>query len=151
MLSVAAGSAGAFWLFGGAELVAGDDAKPVRRYLTDSYRYDHHNGWRRIADLPRPIVAAPSPAPVDANGLYILGGDDGTQLSALPNEHHGFDKFILRYNPTTDRWTQAGELPAPRVTAPCTYWNGAWVVPGGEVRPGVRSPEVWEWMHNDLE
>ena len=25
------------------------------------------------------------------------------------------------------------------------WWQGGWVLPSGEVRPGVRSPEVW-WM-----
>jgi hypothetical protein len=24
-------------------------------------------------------------------------------------------------------------------------WRGAWVVAGGEVRPGIRSPEVWSY------
>jgi hypothetical protein len=26
---------------------------------------------------------------------------------------------------------------------PLVRWRGAWVIPGGEMRPGVRSPEVW--------
>ena len=36
-----------------------------------------------------------------------------------------------------------GALPAARVTTPCVYWAGSWVIPSGEVRPGVCSPEVW--------
>jgi hypothetical protein len=29
------------------------------------------------------------------------------------------------------------------VTAALTAWRGGFVTPSGEVRPGVRSPEVW--------
>lgn len=143
MLSVAAGFDGAFWLVGGVDLVTGKGEKVERRYLQDAYRYEPDRGWKRIADLPYPVVAAPSPAPTDRSGFYILGGDDGTQVGVDPEKHRGFGRKVLRYDPKKDKWIEAGELPAPRVTAPCIVWNEAWVVPSGEVRPGVRSPEVW--------
>jgi N-acetylneuraminic acid mutarotase len=78
MLSVAAGYDGAFWLVGGVGLFVGKGDKTVRRYLKNAYRYDPGKGWKRIADVPAPVAAAPSPAPTDAQGFfYILGGDDG--------------------------------------------------------------------------
>ncbi len=143
MLSVAAGFDGAFWLVGGAELIVGKDKKIERRYLKDAYRYDPDNGWKRTADLPFPVVAAPSPAPTDATGFFILGGDDGAQVGVGPQNHRGFSKKILRYDSKTQKWTAVGEIAAPRVTAPCVVWNGSWVVPSGEMKPGVRSSEVW--------
>ena len=53
-------------------LVTGKDGTIRRRYLTDGYRYDPAAGWKRIADLPRPVVAAPSLSiPVDAGRLAL--------------------------------------------------------------------------------
>ncbi len=143
MLAVAAAFNGAFWLMGGTDLVIGEGGKSERRYLKDAYRYDPGKGWKRIADLPHAVVAAPSPAPATAAGPVILGGDDGTQVGVTPERHHGFSKRVLCYDQTTGRWTEDGELPAPRVTAPLVSWKGSWVIPSGEARPGVRSPEVW--------
>ena len=148
MLSVAASFDGAFWLVGGVDLVRKGD-KAERRYLKDAYRYDPGKGWKRVADLPRPVTAAPSPAPADASGFCILGGDDGAHVGFTPPERHpGFSKTILRFAPKTQKWKEAGELPAPRVTVPLVVWNTLWVIPNGEARPGVRSPEVWSRNHS---
>ena len=138
-------------MVGGVDLVATKGQKVERRYLSDAYRYDPRNGWKRIADLPRPVVAAPSPAPVDATGFYLLGGDDGSQVGVAPDKHRGFGKQVLRFDKKTAKWVEAGELPAPRVTVPLVTWNKAWVIPSGEVRPGVRSPEVWSFTSDKRE
>lgn len=143
MLAVAAAFDGAFWLMGGTDLVIGEGGKSERRYLKDAYRYDPGKGWKRIADLPRAVVAAPSPAPATASGPVILGGDDGTQVGVAPERHRGFSRRVLRYDQPTDQWIEGGELPAPRVTAPLVSWQGSWVILSGEARPGARSPEVW--------
>jgi N-acetylneuraminic acid mutarotase len=145
MLAAAAGFDGAFWLAGGVDLVPGKDGKAKRRYLTDAYRYDDRQGWTRIADLPHSVVAPPSPAVVDSTSFYLLGGDDGSQVDVDPAKHRGFSKTILRYEPGVNKWTEVGEVLAPRVTAPCVSWNESWVVPSGEMRPGIRSPDVWSW------
>ena len=145
MLAVAAGFDGAFWLVGGADLVVGKGEQVERRYLKDAYRYDADKGWKRIADVPHAVVAAPSPAPTDATGFYVLGGDDGSQVGVSSDNHRGFARTILRYDPKTQQWAEAGELPAARVTVPWVLWGKSWVVPNGEVRPGVRSPEVWSF------
>lgn len=65
----------------------------------------------------------------------------------LVEKHPGFPKSILAYDPALDRWSDAGETPAPRATVSGVEWSGIFVVPSGEVRPGVRSAEVWGWMH----
>jgi N-acetylneuraminate epimerase len=144
MLAVAAGFDKVFWVIGGVDLVAGKDT-PERRYRADAYRYDPGTGWTRLADLPHPLAAAPSPAPVDAGGFYVLGGDDGSQVATAPDRHPGFGGKVLRYDLASGKWTEAGTVAAPRVTVPCVRWDRRWVVPSGEARPGVRSPEVWAW------
>ena len=143
MLAVAASSDGCFFIAGGAEFVTDENGKTRRRYLNDAYRYDPARGWQRIADLPYPVVAAPSPAPNEAAAFYILGGDDGSQVDVAPTQHRGFVRRLLRYDIPSGKWSDAGALPAGRVTTPCVYWAGSWVIPSGEIRPGVRSPEVW--------
>jgi N-acetylneuraminate epimerase len=148
MLAVAAAFGDSFYVVSGVDLSAGSDGKPVRRYLKDGYRYDSGVGWKQIADMPRPAVAAPSPSPADDAGFYVLGGDDGTQVDRAPDKHRGFSKTILKYAGASNTWREFGAMPAPSVTTPCVFWNKSWVVPGGEVRPGVRSSEVWSWRQD---
>jgi N-acetylneuraminic acid mutarotase len=145
MLATAATFDGTFYVIGGVDLVPGPDGKPQRRYLTDAFRYDPARGWTPMPDLPHPATAAPSPAPTDATGFFILGHDDGSQLTTPPDHHPGFNNTLLHYDPRANRWTITGHLPAPRVTTPCVRWNDAWIIPSGEARPGIRSPEVWRW------
>ncbi len=142
MLAVAAAFDGAFWLVSGVDLVANKAGQAERKYLKDAYRYDPGKGWNRVADLPHPVAAAPSPAPTDVSGFFVLGGDDGTQVLVAPDKHPGFSRTVLRYDLKTDKWLDAGEVAAPRVTVPCVAWRKAWVITSGEVRPGVRSPDV---------
>jgi solute:Na+ symporter, SSS family len=144
-LAAAASQDGAFFLVGGVSLSTGADGRPVRRYLKDGYRYDPGSGWRRIADLPHPLAAAPSPAPaLGPSHLLLLGGDDGSRAGFQPlAAHPGFSRTTLAYHTITDTWTATGDVPAPRVTVPAVWWKDRIVVPSGEMRPGVRSPEVW--------
>ena len=144
MLAVAAVKDDSFFLVSGADLSAGPDGKPARTYLKDGYRYTPGKGWRRIADLPRAAVAAPSPAPrLGAKHFLVVSGDDASQPSVAPTEHKGFPKGILAYDLAMNTWSESGDTPAPLVTLPTAQWNGIWVFVSSEQRPGVRSPEVW--------
>lgn len=143
LLPVAAAHGETFYLCGGAALEP-KDGKIVRRYLTDAWSYTPKAGWKRLADMPQPCVAAPSPAPVVDGGILLIGGDDGSLAGFTPPEKHpGFPDAMLRYDISTNAWSVAGKAPAPRATLPCVEWSGAFIFPSGEVRPGVRSPEVW--------
>jgi solute:Na+ symporter, SSS family len=144
MLATAGVQDGSFFLFSGAGLKADAEGKPAREWLLDAYRYTPGKGWKRIADLPRISVAAPSPAPaIGQSHLLVMGGDDGEQVSVTPEEHKGFPRDILAYHTITDTWTTRGEVPFSKVTVPVAEWNGQFVVISGERQPGIRSPEVW--------
>ncbi|HYF35286.1 MAG TPA: hypothetical protein VD994_08370, partial [Prosthecobacter sp.] len=135
---------GAVYLFSGARLKAGPDGKPVREWLKDAYRFTPNRGWTKIADLPRVAVAAPSPAPVVDGKLLIIGGDDGALADFEPKDKHpGFPKDVLSYDPKSDQWARAGDVPFSLVTSSAVIWQGQVIIPGGEARPGKRSPEVW--------
>lgn len=130
-------------LCGGVRLKADDQGRPIREWLCDAFAYSPHTGWRRLADLPRPVVAAPTPAVAVDGMLLVIGGDDGTQAAIPPGDHRGFPRGVLAYDPAADRWRAAGETAAALVTTTLALWNGYMVIPGGEQRPGVRSTEVW--------
>lgn len=139
-----AGSDGrSFYLIGGARLVPDREGKPQREWLRDAWRYTPSQGWKRLADLPRATVAAPTPAAWVGDRLLIPGGDDGTQTATPPAEHRGFPRDILVYDPQADRWTDAGPMPFSLVTTTAVLADGQWIIAGGEARPGVRSTEVW--------
>lgn len=155
ILGVAASDGKSFYLFSGAELSPGDDCKgddgkggdgkAVRSYLRDAYRFTPGRGWQRLADLPRPAVAAPTPAMLDAKGrVTIWGGDAGTHLGfEPPAAHPGFAKTALAYDPATDAWSESEGSPAGPVTTVAVTWRDRLIIPTGEVRPGVRTPAVW--------
>jgi N-acetylneuraminate epimerase len=146
ILPVAAALADAFHIAGGAAPAA-TNGQVTRVYLRDAWRYRPGAGWKRLADLPKPSVAAPSPAPTAGSEFFIVGGDDGSLAGFKPPEMHpGFPKAVLAYDSRTDSWRPAGEVPAPRATLPTAWWQGQFVLPSGEVRPGVRSPEVWTFL-----
>lgn len=143
ILATAGAHEGSFYVFGGAALHPGPDGKPVREWLRDAWRYTPGKGWKRLADLPRVTVAAPSPAPVVDGCLLVLGGDDGSQVNALPEQHKGFRHDVLAYDPKSDRWENLGDAPFAHVTTTAVMWKQHIVIPSGEVKPGIRSPEVW--------
>ena len=144
-LSVAAVVEGVFYVAGGAGLQE-TNGNMARVFLRDAWSYRPGSGWKRLADLPKPAVAAPSPAPVAASKFYIIGGDDGSLVGFQPMEKHpGFPKSVVTYDARSNVWSIAGEVPASRAVLPTTFWHGRWVMPNGEARPGVRSPEVWSF------
>jgi N-acetylneuraminate epimerase len=144
-LSVAAAQGGAFYLFSGVSLSAMPGGGPKRRYLQDAYSYQEGKGWSKLADLPRPVVAAPAPAAAfGKTQILIFGGDDGSKAGFQPLQAHpGFSHRVLAFHTDSNQWADAGEVEAAHVTTALTAWRGGFVIPSGEIRPGVRSPAVW--------
>jgi len=151
MLAVAAVQDGAFFLLSGVDLVRTDDGPVKREYLRDAYRYRPGDGWTRVADLARAAAAGPTPAVcLGQTHFLILGGDTGADAGKdLRDAHTGFSSEILAYHTITDTWVTAGTLPKdadaglwPPVTTTTTEWRGRIIVPSGESRPGIRTPQV---------
>lgn len=144
ILATAASVNDAFFMIGGCSLAPDAAGKPVRTYLRESWKFSEGK-WTRVADLPRAAVASASPAPTNGSSLFIVSGDDGTQVGLKsPEEHRGFCKDVLRYDSSSNSWSTAGELNVPPpVTTAVTPWNGDFLFYNGEVRPGVRTPSVF--------
>lgn len=142
MLAVEAAVGTTFYLLSGAQLVNGQ-----RVYLRDGYRFSERTGWVKIADLPFPVVAAPSPLMHDKQHLFLLGGDDGENAGKdLREAHPGFSKKMLVYDYRKNTWSVQNNtneiVPFIPVTTTAVLWNGQWVIPGGEIKPGIRTPQV---------
>lgn len=144
ILACMAASDGAVHLFSGAALHADKDGKPEREWLHDAWSYKPESGWQKLPDMPRAAVAAPNPAPVIDAKILIIGGDDGANANFEPKSRHpGFPRDILVFDLKTQSWSKSGEVPFSLVTTNAVLWNDQLVIPGGEARPGVRSPKVW--------
>ena len=105
------------------------------------------------------------------SSILMIGGDDGrtfhkieTYLSQISNasseaakekltkeknslviDHKGFSKKLLLYNIPSDCWTEIGQYPFPaQVTTTAVKWDGKIIISNGEIRPGVRTPNVIE-------
>jgi N-acetylneuraminate epimerase len=62
----------------------------------------------------------------------------------LQSTHPGFSHEILAYDIEHDRWDAIGSLPFPTpVTTHAFIWDGFIMMPGGEVRAGVRTPNIF--------
>ena len=153
---------GKFYLFGGRDFSESEEEKDDRifglDFLVDCWEWDVASGkWKRLADLPEARSAAPSVAvPVGASSLLMLGGVTvdflREQVAARPEingqgmEHPGFPAGILAYNTVTDRWASAGSIPLDGIHVPVTtsvvVLKDRVIIPTGEIKPGVRSPQV---------
>ena len=122
---------------------AGDDVQ----FLKDVWQYTPATGkWRRRADAPRCVMAGVGID--DAPGrIFVLGGADGSlfhRADQLRDRHPGFPKEALVYDAVADRWRSAGAIPQNHVTTIPVKWDGAIIIPSGEIRPRVRSAKIWK-------
>lgn len=144
ILSCMSAEEGRVWLFSGAALKAGADGKAERVWLKDAWSYSTSAGWQKQPDMPRAAVAAPGPAPVLDGTILIIGGDDGANVNFEPKSAHpGFPRDVLGFDVKSQTWSKAGEVPFSLVTTNAVLWNNEIIIPGGEARPGARSPQVW--------
>lgn len=142
--AVAAADDGCFYLFSGiGREKSANGTRTV--YLKDAFRYSPEKGWVKLPDLPDAAAAAASPAPVRTDGIYVIGGVDGSGGNKSPEDFFHVPQRIQRYSPSERSWHPAGNAPVGRVCVSTAEWNGAWILPSGERSAGVRSPEVWSF------
>lgn len=127
--------------------------------------------WKQEAnDLPYPLSAA-SGVSVGSSYLLVFSGDSGEVFSrseallaairAEPNpekqlalkeertellkNHPGFRREVLLYNTITKVWAVADSIPFPApVTTQAVRWGDMVYLTSGEIRAGVRTPDILE-------
>jgi len=133
------------------------------------YAYDiEQRAWTSKRSLPYPLAAGTGIA-VDADHILLFGGDKAetfhqveTSLASIATEkdeakkqeltrqknqlleaHPGFSKDVLQYNTITDQWKVVGTIPFDtQVTTTAIQWNNYILIPGGEIKAGVRTPHI---------
>ncbi len=133
------------------------------------YRYDtKEDQWIQKANLPFALAAQTGVSWKD-NGLLIFSGDRGetfqaterliaqidretdsikkseftTRKEEMQKNHPGFENQILYYDTNRDIWKNIGVIPFPgQVTTTAVKWKDEIIIPGGEIRAGVRTPDI---------
>lgn len=158
-----------FYLFSGRNVQPGEEVEILQDgYVYDpSLR-----SWRQIGTPESFPVMAGTAFPVGTAGIAFSSGADGRLMlqenqlkkkidqlksSANPaalkeaeqdllthlNEHPGFGNQLRLYNTITDQIKVVDELPGTgQVTTAAVQWGSHIIIPSGEIRPGVRTPQV---------
>jgi len=114
-------------------------------------------------------LSAATGVAIGKNDILIIGGDRGDifhrietynaeianatdlkqkeRLQAekieLLTHHPGFSRDVLLYNTFTNKWKKIGVLPFfGHVTTTAVIWDKGIYIPGGEIKPGVRTADV---------
>ena len=65
------------------------------------------------------------------------------EKNALSIHHKGFYKGLLLYDTKHNRWTNIGDYPFPaQVTTTAVMWGNDILISNGEIKPGIRTPNV---------
>ncbi len=135
------GETDCIYLFSGRNYGPGKEVS----ILTDGYKYNPVlDNWICLTceeGLDFPVMAGNA---IAAGNQHILfpNGDDGTLYPHLEN-HPGFYSVGIIYNTITGTILPGGGLPGQGVvTAPLVEWDGDFYLISGEIRPGVRTPDI---------
>ena len=171
MLATVGVQDGSFFLMGGVDVSPFQPPQPPAAdspaALRDAYRYTPRHGWTRVADPPRPIVAAVTPAvALGQSHLLVLGGRPvpPSDPANLTEAESGQVLRPLVYHTITDTWIEADNsvaISAPgsaRVAIPAMTTAVWWpddkhlTLSGGEIGPGISTPQVLqgEFQHRTI-
>lgn len=160
------------FVFSGRRVVPGVLPVPLSdgyRYEPNTNRWTSVAGVAPSESSARCVMGA-SAIGWGANHILVFGGDDGSlflererlaqqlaettdvglieelqqQLRQSFIEHPGFSRDVLAYHAVTDTWTTLGQFDVGLSHAVTTAvrWHDSIVIPSGEIRPGVRTPDV---------
>ncbi|MDQ3279035.1 MAG: sodium transporter, partial [Bacteroidota bacterium] len=124
--------------------------------------------WTEKRALPYAISAGTGVA-AGNNAILLFGGDTGEtfhktealiaaiakepdaekkqqladEKTGVQSSHPGFCRQVLQYDAKRESWSQQGCIPFPApVTTTAVAWRSAVFLPSGEIKAGVRTPEI---------
>jgi len=104
--------------------------------------------WRVRSSAPTPIMAG-SAAAMGQSHIFALSGANGELLESLQDDpsfverHPGFPRNAWTFHTITNTWVNAGSTPQNQVTTPIARWGDALILASGEIRPRVRTAQIW--------
>ncbi len=133
-------------------------------------KYKRWNRLSNISDGKGNLTPLSAAAAVSSgsNSILVLAGDRGNIFSQIETfnaeinntkdeqkkqelekdkellltNHPGFNTEIYVFNTVTNSWTSDGSLPFAPVTTFAVKWGSDLLIPSGEIKPGVRTPEI---------
>jgi N-acetylneuraminic acid mutarotase len=133
------------------------------------YEFDlKKNEWKEKKSLPYALSAGTAIANGTTN-ILLFGGDKGEtfhqteiliaainaekdetkkqeliqQKNKLQRSHPGFSNEVLSYNTFKDEWKLIDKIPAATpVTTTAVKWGNRVFIPSGEIKAGVRTPQI---------
>jgi len=94
----------------------------------------------KIAALRRELKSA---SPARARELQREIDSELRSKIEIYTHHTGFSREVLSYRSTTQAWTKREPLPyASPVTTIAIRWGETWVIPSGEIQPGIRTTRI---------
>lgn len=124
--------------------------------------------WKRKKSLPYALSAGTGTF-IDDQTIFLFGGDRGetfhkteTLIAAINNEkdavkkeelnkakialqssHPGFSKEVLAYDSKKDEWRKVDSISfTVPVTTTAVRWDDEVIIASGEIKAGVRTPEI---------
>jgi SSS family solute:Na+ symporter len=92
----------------------------------------------REQTLPRRLQQA------GESGDDVLAAALEAEIQERSENHPGFSRCVLEYDLAQNTWIAVGELPFPTpVTTTAVRWANCVLLPTGEIRPGIRTNQVW--------
>jgi cyclically-permuted mutarotase family protein len=152
-------------------MVGGRKKNPGRTsdFYSSVYEFDlKENRWKEKGSLPYDLCAG-TVITVGLHHLLLFGGDRGEtfhqtevlmaaiqsekdemrkqqlvqQKTVLQSSHPGFSREVLSFNTLTNSWEKAGCIPFETpVTTQAIKWGDDVIIPSGEIRAGVRTPNI---------
>lgn len=141
----------------------------VSELFADVYQFNSVlQHWKTLSPLPYPLSAGTGMI-IDSTAIVLFGGERGTTFTKvetllatiakeqdpgvkinlidakneLLKNHPGFSKEILLYKITDGSSTSIGSLPYDvPVTTTASRWSDYIYLPSGEIRAGVRTPNI---------
>ncbi len=171
VMTVVPGNDPSLWLLGGRTRGAGDDISAIRsevfRYSVKDDTWSLDGDLSDGTEILR--LAAGTGATVTGKRIAVFGGNDGlvfNKVEAILSEmareadtarlaelrkdyillqesHPGFSRDVIIYDTETGKCFLTGEIPGPaQVTTAAVDTPWGIIIPTGEIKPGIRTPEV---------
>ena len=144
---------GTLYVWGGCNPATGE-------VISEGYKYDPQEcQWKQTVSVPKNETFTGSAIVVADNKAVVIGGvnkavftkglaavgDEKKAYMTMPPAHYKFNDNIWVFDPETEQWASYAQSGKTALAgAGLAAANGCIYIVGGEIKPGVRTPESWK-------